>query len=79
MAKKKEKPVTIDGKQLICKFCGYAMFREREAQLHSFWRTFFDFEWLGPSASCYICGSCGYVHWFLREHKSPTHVDTNCY
>jgi len=69
MPKKTEKTVEIRGRQLVCHFCGYAMFYERRAQLHSMLATFFNFEWLGPRTTCFVYGSCGHVHWFLRDQE----------
>ena len=37
----------------------------REVQLHTPWFTFFNVEWLGRIATCAICASCGYIHWFV--------------
>ena len=57
-------PVEIEGRPLRCLVCDNDRFHRREAQLHGALATFFDFEWSSPSASCYICGRCGYIHWF---------------
>ena len=29
--------------------------------------SFFNLEWVQPSADCYVCAECGYIHWFLLE------------
>jgi hypothetical protein len=50
---------------LSCVVCRHARFRHRRAQLHSAAASFFNVEWLGPTADCYICVKCGYVHWFI--------------
>ena len=50
---------------LICVVCRHGYFRHRRAQLHSAAASFFNLEWLGPTADCYICSKCGYVHWFI--------------
>lgn len=57
--------VTIRGRDLECVVCGNTQFRHRNAQLHTALASFFDLEWLGPTADCYVCRDCGYVHWFL--------------
>lgn len=56
----------IHGIPLNCVVCGGTEFKQRTAQLHSAAATFFGFEWTGPSAECYICQSCGYLHWFMN-------------
>lgn len=59
-------PVDIAGIRLQCQHCGHEQFIESEAQLHSAFLTFLNLEWLGKTADLYICGHCGFVHWFLR-------------
>jgi hypothetical protein len=27
--------------------------------------SFFELEWLSPSAVLFVCDNCGYVHWFF--------------
>jgi hypothetical protein len=29
--------------------------------------SFFNFDWVDPTARCLICANCGYIHWFLPE------------
>ena len=50
---------------LKCVVCHHDRFRHRRAQLHSASASFFNLEWLGPTADCYICSNCGHVHWFI--------------
>lgn len=57
--------VNLKGRHMQCVMCKGEHFQHRTAQLHSAGATFFNVEWLGPSADCYICTSCRYVHWFL--------------
>lgn len=56
----------IDGKQLTCMFCQKDHFHTRQEQLHSPTRTFFNLEWTDSTATCFVCSSCGYMHWFMR-------------
>lgn len=58
-------PVEIGGQPLRCHVCGHDSFRHRRAQLHGGVATFFNVEWASPTADCYVCGVCGYVHSFL--------------
>ncbi len=59
--------VTVNGGPLRCQVCGYGEFRHRRAQLNTATATFFNFDWANPSADCFICDDCGYVHWFLNR------------
>lgn len=58
--------VEVAGRVLTCVVCGHDRFQHRRAQLHSGIATFFGVEWMGANAECYVCESCGYVHWFVR-------------
>lgn len=55
----------VMGVPLRCEICKNDRFWHRSAQLHSAVATFFDFEWLGPTADCFVCSRCGYIHWFF--------------
>lgn len=65
----KDEPETFEiaGVQLHCEICKRQQFWHRRAQLHSAVATFFDVEWVSPSADCYVCAHCGYIHWFLPQ------------
>ncbi len=60
-------PANVAGIQLRCEICKHDQFWHRRAQLHTAVASFFDLEWIQPSADCYVCGRCGYIHWFLPE------------
>lgn len=57
--------VYIGSTRLTCRVCNHARFRHRRAQMHGALASFFNIEWTSPSADCYICTQCGYVHWFM--------------
>ena len=57
--------VEVAGRRLQCQVCGYGLFWHERAQLHGGLATFLGMEWTSPTADCYLCGQCGYVHWFL--------------
>jgi hypothetical protein len=59
--------VAINGQRLQCQVCHHDTFWGRDVQLHTAVATFFDLEWTNPSARCYVCASCGYIHWFLPQ------------
>lgn len=57
--------VFIGSVRLTCAVCRHARFRHRKAQLQTALASFFNVEWTAPSADCYICTQCGFVHWFM--------------
>ncbi len=57
--------VTVRGTKLHCEICKHEAFWRREAQLNTAVATFFSFDWANPTAECYVCAHCGYIHWFL--------------
>lgn len=59
------KPALVAGIEIRCAICRHDYFVQRTAQLHTAVATFFDLEWLSPTATCLICARCGYIHWFL--------------
>ena len=58
-------PAIVAGVTLRCEICKFDRFHYRNAQLHGAVASFFDLEWTGPRADCYVCAQCGYIHWFL--------------
>jgi hypothetical protein len=63
----KEEPETIEinGTRLACQVCSHDKFWRTEGQLNTSVATFFNLDWVNPSAVCYVCDRCGYIHWFL--------------
>ena len=62
---KDPEPVVVEGRELRCRICGRGLFFEREGQLNTSVATFFNLDFVNPSARCLVCANCGYVHWFL--------------
>lgn len=60
-------PAQVAGFDLRCEICKHERFWHRRAQLHTSVATFFNLEWAQPSADCYVCAQCGYVHWFMPK------------
>ena len=58
---------TVKEHQLRCEICRHDLFWHRHAQLHTAVASFFNLEWAQPSADCYVCAECGYIHWFLPD------------
>lgn len=63
----KEEPVEILERPLRCAICGHDRFWHRKAQLHTAMGAILNFGWAQRSATCYVCGNCGYIHWFLPK------------
>ena len=63
--KKEAERVRIGEIDLKCEICKQDRFWRREAQLNTSVATFFSLDWANASADCYVCDSCGYIHWFL--------------
>jgi hypothetical protein len=59
--------IEINGEKLTCQVCGQDSFTQRKGQLNTAVASFFGFDWANPTATCYICISCGYVHWFMKQ------------
>jgi hypothetical protein len=57
--------VAVNGVDLRCEICKNGTFYHRKAQLQGAVASFFDLEWIGPTAHCLICSNCGYIHWFM--------------
>lgn len=64
MEKKPLTPVR-GGVELECKHCGSRRFAHRKGQLNTAVLSFFDLDWLNPSADVYVCKDCGFLHWFF--------------
>jgi hypothetical protein len=60
-------PVRIGELDLRCEICKHDQFWTRSAQLNTAVATFFNFDWANPTATCYVCDGCGYIHWFLPQ------------
>ena len=64
----KEEPEKIalrTGEQLRCQVCEFEKFFHREAKLNTTLMTLFNLDWANATAECWVCGRCGYIHWFL--------------
>lgn len=65
--KRETTQVAIKDQVLHCLVCRHPEFWSRDVQLNSAASSLFDLEWADPSARCYVCASCGYIHWFLPQ------------
>ena len=57
---------TIRGEPLRCVVCGGSAFAERRALLNTAGLTFLNLDWANREATCLVCDTCGFVHWFAR-------------
>lgn len=64
---KSEAPQTVQvwNRDLECQICRGDRFWKREGHLNASVASFFNLDWTNPSATCLICASCGYIHWFF--------------
>jgi hypothetical protein len=57
----------IDGHKLKCPICAHDKFQKRITLMNTPGSTFMGVEWANKQAENFVCDSCGYVFWFLRE------------
>ena len=70
--KPEAEPMVVAGKQLSCQMCSSTTFWRKDAVLHGALASFVSLEWLSPKCVCYVCSSCGFIHWFWpREPRKP--------
>ncbi len=77
MSRPRAKEYDVAGKQLRCVVCDATRFWEREAQLNTAAATFFGFDWANAKATCMVCDTCGYVHWFLPAKGTSSSRDSD--
>lgn len=68
---RKEEPETVEinDVHLVCQVCRHDKFWRTEGQLNTSVATFFNLDWANPSAACFVCDRCGYIHWFLPRES----------
>ncbi len=64
MSAQESHEVEINSEPLHCVVCKNDRFYATRAQLNTALATFFRVDWSNPSADCYICDQCAYIHWF---------------
>jgi hypothetical protein len=64
---KAEKLVRVGPEQrpLACLVCGHDRFHVRRVAMSGPLAAALNFEWASPTADCYSCTRCGFVHWFV--------------
>lgn len=67
MSKKTPEHELANGKPLKCLVCGNDTFYTRKGQINTAAMSFLDLDFLNKTATCRVCGNCGYVHWFLER------------
>ncbi len=55
------------GKVVKCLVCGHDKFYTREGLISTQTKTFFNVDWLNPSANCLICERCRFIMWFMPK------------
>ncbi len=56
----------IKDKKLECHHCNNSIFFKKKAQLNTAVMTFFDLDFMNPSAEVFVCSNCKYLFWFLE-------------
>jgi ribosomal protein S27AE len=67
MANKDLDVYSIGENKIVCPICGSDKFWHRTTLMNTAGATFFGFDWANKEADNLVCGSCGYVLWFLFE------------
>jgi hypothetical protein len=60
-------PVSIHGRALRCQVCGNDAFWQRRGPVHAGVAAFFNLDATSPTCVCLVCGTCGYIHWFVSQ------------
>lgn len=58
---------TLQGHKLKCPICGNPKFWKRKNLMNKPGMTFWGLDWANRQAENYVCDTCGYIMWFLRE------------
>ncbi len=68
MSNKKEvkERIVAGNKKLECIICNHTMFWYRETLMNTVGMSLLNLDWANKKATNYVCGNCGYVHWFLN-------------
>jgi DNA-directed RNA polymerase subunit RPC12/RpoP len=57
----------LAGRPVRCPHCGHQRFVSGHALLNTAGRTFFNMDYLDPSATTLVCAECGRIEWFAEE------------
>lgn len=60
--------VSLGEAELRCTICGRNEFWQRSAVMPA--KAILSWQpawWRSQSATCFVCSTCGYVHWFLAK------------
>lgn len=58
---------TLQGHNLKCPICGNPKFWKRKTLMNKPGMTLWGLDWANRQAENYVCNTCGYIMWFLRE------------
>ena len=59
--------VAIEGKKVVCPFCGYDAFDVREIQMNTPSNALFKLQYLDQVCTGLICGKCGHIEHFFND------------
>lgn len=57
--------VHVMGKQVLCPFCQFDQFDDREIKLNTTGMSLFGLDWANKAATGLVCAQCGYIQMFL--------------
>ncbi|WP_327088687.1 hypothetical protein OIE66_41330 [Nonomuraea sp. NBC_01738] len=53
-----------NGELLHCVVCKNDRFYQNHWKLQTTGMTFFNLDWANRDATCFVCDTCSYIHWF---------------
>ncbi|MCH0538527.1 hypothetical protein I3F58_02920 [Streptomyces sp. MUM 203J] len=57
--------VWVSDQQVVCPFCRFDQFWEREIKLNTAGMSFLGLDWANKSATGLVCAQCGRIEMFL--------------
>lgn len=67
MTKHKYYNVAIEGKKVVCPFCGNDTFDIRDIQMNTLAAAIFDLQVVNQECTGLICGKCGHIEHFFND------------
>ena len=59
--------VAVEGKKVVCPFCGNDTFQVTSMQMTHYISSALDSQACNPSYSTLICGNCGHMELFMND------------
>lgn len=58
--------VWVRNQQVVCPFCRFDQFWERQIKLNTAGMSFLGLDWANKSATGLICAQCGHIEMFME-------------